>query len=85
VNPLAAVTAVLPEEGEAGAVVAPVPAAANFPVAPWEDRASTLLVTLGLIGAVVIVVAVGFAVVVLPAGRRRRWAPARRLEAESDS
>lgn len=79
VNPLAAVTAVLPEEGPAGAVVAPVPAAANFPVAPWEDRASTLLVTLGLIGAVVIVVAVGFAVVVVPAGRRRRWSPARRL------
>jgi type VII secretion-associated serine protease mycosin len=83
VNPLAAVTAVLPEEGEAGAVVAPVPAAAGFPVAPREDRASTLLVTLGLIGAAVVVVAVGFAVVVLPAGRRRRWAPARRLNTEN--
>jgi type VII secretion-associated serine protease mycosin len=83
VNPLAAVTAVLPEEGEAGAVVAQVPAAASFPVPPREDRASTLLVTLGLIGAVVVVVAVGFAVLVLPAGRRRRWAPARRLKTES--
>lgn len=85
VNPLAAVTAVLPEEGPAGAVLAPVPASASFPVPPWQDRASTLLVTLGLIGAAVIVVAVGFAVMVLPAGRRRRWAPARRLETKTDS
>jgi type VII secretion-associated serine protease mycosin len=83
VNPQAAVTAVLPEEGQAGAVVAPVPAAASFPVPPWQDRASTLLVTLGLIGAAVLVLAVGFAVLVLPAGRRRRWAPARRLDVKT--
>jgi subtilisin family serine protease len=85
VNPLAAVTAVLPEEGQTGAVVAPVPAAASIPVPPWEDRASTLLVTLGLIGAAVVLVAVGVGVVVVPAGRRRRWAPARRLDTETGS
>jgi membrane-anchored mycosin MYCP len=79
VNPLTAVTAILPEEGAAGVVAAAAPVPAIRPVPPMEDPIAGLLVTLGVLGALVLVAGIGLAVRLGPAGTRRRWAPARRV------
>lgn len=79
VNPLIAVTAILPEEGAAGVAAAAPPAPALRPVPPVEDPIAALLVALGVLGALFLVAAIGFAVRLGPPGTRRRWAPARRV------
>lgn len=84
VNPLAAVTAVLPEEGPVGAVRTATAAAAASPVRSASDSVSGVLVALALLGASALVVVVLFVIRLGPAGARRRWAPARRLETVPD-
>jgi type VII secretion-associated serine protease mycosin len=78
VNPLTAVTAILPEE--AGAVrpaAAPLPA--TRPQPPAIDPVAGVLVTLGVLAALVLVAAIGLATRLGPRGMRRRWAAARRM------
>ncbi len=53
VNPLAAVTAVLPEHGAAGAPAGSSPASASRPSPPRPDRRGPLLTGFALVGAVV--------------------------------
>jgi membrane-anchored mycosin MYCP len=79
VNPLSAVVAILPEEGAAGVPSAAAPGPAIRPIPPVEDPIADLLVTLGVLAALVLVAAIGFAVRLGPAGMRRRWAPARHV------
>ncbi len=78
VDPLQAVTAVLPGEGRAVTpAAAPPPSPVAVPRAPVPDRLTRTLivsVTGGALGAAALVV-VG--AVVIPAGRRRRWRPGR--------
>jgi membrane-anchored mycosin MYCP len=77
VNPLAAVTAVLPEEGPVGVTPAPTPAAASAPRPVERDQIGGLLVTLAVLGAALVAAAVVLAVRLVPAGMRRRWRPSR--------
>lgn len=80
VNPTAAVTMLLPQEGAAGEVAAPVAANAQAPPVPSRDRTSGVVVTLSVLGVVLVAALVGLAVRLGPIGMRRRWRPARRLE-----
>ncbi|MFD8500940.1 type VII secretion-associated serine protease mycosin [Amycolatopsis sp. NPDC059657] len=78
VNPLSAVTAILPEEtATVGPPAAPVPAA--HPVAPVVDPIADLLVTLGVLAVVALVAGTVLATRLGPRGTRRRWAPARQV------
>lgn len=71
VNPMAAVSTVLPDEsGNTGAVVA---APARHPVLPPADDLGSIIAVLGFFLALVLVCAVFMARRVGPAGRRRRW------------
>jgi type VII secretion-associated serine protease mycosin len=81
VNPTAAVTAVLPEENPKGAVAAPVAADATTPPVPPQDRVSGVVTTLSVLGVIVIGALVCLAVRLVPIGVRRRWRPARLVEA----
>ena len=77
VNPYAAVTAVLPAEGAAGRHA--VPAAALAPrTAPRQESSHTIGVVLAA-GALVASALLVIAALVLPRGRRRGWAPGRRV------
>ncbi|HEX7661770.1 MAG TPA: type VII secretion-associated serine protease mycosin [Pseudonocardiaceae bacterium] len=76
VNPVAAVTAVLPEEGAAGApVVSPPPAA--HPRLPDQDRVGPLVAIVGVLATIVLAFVLRTAWLFGPPGRRRRWRPAR--------
>jgi hypothetical protein len=79
VNPLAAVTAVLPDEGPNGAVAAPTPAAAAAPRPVVRDEIGGMLVTLSVLGTALVAAAACLAVRLVPSGMRRRWRPARRV------
>lgn len=78
VDPVQAVTAVLPGEGTAvGRAPAPSPATVSVPRPPQADRFGRVLayaVTGGALAAAALVVAAG---VIVPAGRRRGWKPGR--------
>jgi type VII secretion-associated serine protease mycosin len=74
VNPAGAVSAVLPEEGAAGAAVAPPPA--RRPDLPPPDPTGPRLAAIATGAAVVAVGLVALLAVLLPAGNRRRWRPA---------
>ncbi len=79
VNPQAAVTAVLPEEGAAGAtVVAPPPARAA--AAPVRDEVGPVLAILGVLALVVLIPGAVMVSRLSAAGRRRGWRPARTAE-----
>ncbi|MGC4879756.1 type VII secretion-associated serine protease mycosin [Micromonospora sp. DT43] len=78
VNPAAAVATVLPEEGAVGPG-APVPAA-RHPDLPTPDPIGRYLVTLGAGLAIVLTGLVALLTVLMPAGHRRRWRPARVVE-----
>ncbi|WP_405098007.1 type VII secretion-associated serine protease mycosin [Micromonospora sp. NBC_01412] len=75
VNPAAAVSAVLPEEGDAGAAVPPPPA--RRPDLPPPDPTGPWLAALAAGVAVVVTAAVALLAALLPAGNRRRWRPPR--------
>jgi membrane-anchored mycosin MYCP len=76
VNPMAAVTAVLPEEGAAGApLVGPPPPAHPDLSAP--DRLGSLIAVVGVFTTIVLAFVVRMAWQFGPAGRQRRWRPAR--------
>ena len=80
INPLRAVTAVLPEEGDQGR---PQPSVKAHPVAlvqPNHEDPFTRTVALSIVGGalgVAGVVAAGG--LIIPAGRRRNWRPSRRV------
>jgi membrane-anchored mycosin MYCP len=80
VNPAAAVTALLPEEGTAGAVMAPAAPNAIPPSAPVQDRTSGVLVALSVLGVVLVAALVCLGARLVPIGMRRGWRPARRVE-----
>ncbi len=83
VNPLAALATVLPEEGASGAPTDPAPAASK-PVAARPDGTGAVLTELS-VGALVIVVGlVALLSVLVPAGHRRRWRPARTVRVVAD-
>ncbi len=73
VDPVAAVTAVLPQESGATPLAAPPPGAAMLPPAARSAAAPQALAVAG--GALAVVVAVALAAVVLPRGRRAGWRP----------
>lgn len=84
VNPVAAVTAVLPEESGAGkpAMVAPPPArAADSAV---RDELGPVLAVAGVVGALCLVLVLLLLVRVHRSGRGRRWRPARVVEVSDD-
>jgi type VII secretion-associated serine protease mycosin len=82
VNLTAAVTAVLPEEGSAGApLVGPPPV--HHPNLPPPDRIGPVVVLVGAFAAVVLAFVVGVGWRLVPAGRRRHWRPARVLVVRS--
>lgn len=84
VDPLQAVTAVLPGEGTAvSPALAPSPSKVSVPLPPRPDRFGRVLVyaiTGGALAAAALVVAGG---VIIPAGRRRGWKPGRARPAPS--
>ncbi|MDX8056152.1 type VII secretion-associated serine protease mycosin [Lentzea sp. BCCO 10_0798] len=80
VNPAAAVTAVLPEEGPAGAAQAPIPPGAHAVPAPVRDRISGVLVALSVLGVILVGAVAVLSVRLVPIGMRRRWRPARSVE-----
>ena len=79
INPLRAVTAVLPEEGRQGAQ----PSAKSRSVAlvqPHHEDPFTRKMALGLVGgALGVSGAVAAGGLIIPAGRRRNWRPGRRV------
>jgi type VII secretion-associated serine protease mycosin len=76
VNPLAAVTAVLPgESGTQSSVV--TPPVAQHPRLPPDDQRAPAIIAVGLFGAAALGFAIRMAWRLGPAGRRRRWRPAR--------
>lgn len=72
VNPMAAVTAVLPDEA-AGVATVVSPSAAQHPALVEPDRLGVRLAVLAWCCAVGLVLLVGLAMRAWPAGRRRRW------------
>ena len=85
INPLRAVTAVLPEEDSQGRPQAPVKAHPVTVVLPHRDSSFTRTVALSIVGGALgvtgAVVAGGF---IIPAGRRRNWRPGRRAIASPE-
>ncbi|WP_394617262.1 type VII secretion-associated serine protease mycosin [Lentzea sp. JNUCC 0626] len=79
VNPMTAVTAILPEENAGATASARAPGTAPRPDRPSRDVIGDLLVASGLFLAMVIIGAVLLAVRLGPTGTRRKWAPARRV------
>lgn len=79
VNPLAAVTTVLPEEGEAQPAMITPPDARGADIVP-EDEVGPVLAMAGVIGAVCLVLALILLTRLYGAGRRRRFQPARVVE-----
>lgn len=85
VNPSAAVSALLPEEGSAGVATTAVFPNAQLPSAPVEDRTSGVVVALSVLGVVLVAALVGLGARLVPIGMRRRWRPARRIEVAEKS
>ena len=84
VDPLAALTTILPEEGPGGTVVRAQPQPVEVRAAAQGD-AGKLLVLLGA-GAMVLVAGLaGLMAVLGPAGHRRRWRPARVMRVTRES
>ncbi|TDV42161.1 type VII secretion-associated serine protease mycosin [Actinophytocola oryzae] len=79
VNPLAAVTTVLPEEAGAKPDMVMPPGANAAPVVP-EDEMGPVLASAGMIGAVCLVLATLLLVRMFGAGRKRGFRPARVVE-----
>jgi type VII secretion-associated serine protease mycosin len=85
VDPVQAVTAVLPSEGSSAAIVShsPVPVSLATPH-PSDDRAETVAFAVSG-GALLVGCCVLIAGVSLPMGRRREWRPGRPVIPEDDS
>ncbi|MFD9888094.1 type VII secretion-associated serine protease mycosin [Amycolatopsis sp. NPDC059027] len=84
VNPMAAVTAVLPEEGAAGIAAVVPPGARGVGVVPHDELGPVLAVA-GVFGALCLVLTVLLLTRVYRSGRKRRWRPARVLEVSPPS
>ncbi|GAA4531792.1 S8 family serine peptidase [Amycolatopsis samaneae] len=80
VNPMAAVTAVLPEEGAAGQPAAVVPPDARGVGATPRDELGPVLAVVGVIGAGCVALAAVLLTRLYRSGRRRGWRPARVLQ-----
>jgi type VII secretion-associated serine protease mycosin len=80
VNPMAAVTALLPEEGAAGPPVTVSPPAARHPQVRAPDELGPLLAVLGVLGAAIFAFVLVRISRLSRAGRRRKWRPARVVE-----
>ncbi|MEV5721611.1 hypothetical protein AB0L41_47825 [Amycolatopsis mediterranei] len=80
-NPLSAVTAVLPEEGGSGGPAAVVPPDARGPGVTPRDELGPVLAVAGVIGAGCLALTVLLLTRLYRSGRRRGWRPARVLEA----
>jgi membrane-anchored mycosin MYCP len=72
VNPLAAVTAVLPEEGGAGTVVTHLPAVPK-PVVPAPDRMAGVITVLGVLGLIGVGCLTWLCTAIWRSGERRTW------------
>jgi membrane-anchored mycosin MYCP len=83
VNLMAAVTTVLPEEGDGGRPAMVVPPGARALVPAPRDELGPVLAGVGLLGAVVLVLGALLVTRVYRSGRKRRWRPARVLEVSS--
>jgi membrane-anchored mycosin MYCP len=79
VDPLAALTTELPEEGPDGGSVAARPKPADIEATIAPHRTGRVLVMLGAGAAILVVGLTGLLAVLGPAGHRRRWRPARVL------
>jgi membrane-anchored mycosin MYCP len=79
VNPLAAVTTVLPEEAGATAVAVTPPDASAADIVP-EDEVGPVLALAGVIGAVGVVLGMMLLIRVYAAGRKRGFRPARKVQ-----
>jgi type VII secretion-associated serine protease mycosin len=79
INPLRAVTAVLPEEGAQGRPQPPAKARPVAVVQPHRENSFTRTMALSIVGgALGIAGAVAAGGLIIPAGRRRDWRPGRR-------
>jgi membrane-anchored mycosin MYCP len=79
INPLRAVTAVLPEEGGQGQPQAPTRAHPVTLVQPHRESSFTRTMALSIVGgALGVTGAVAAGGLIIPAGRRRSWRPGRR-------
>lgn len=78
VDPMAAVTTILPEEGAAGAAEVAAPAAPR-PASTASDSLGQVLVVIAVFAVVTLGLLVRMAARLGPAGNRRRWRPARTL------
>jgi membrane-anchored mycosin MYCP len=76
IDPMAAVATVLPEEGAAGAARV-VPEPVRRPPLKFDDDTGRWLTMLGAGALVIFAGTVALLAFLLPAGRRRRWRPAR--------
>lgn len=70
VNPLLAVTAVLPPAAEKSAPAAPPVVLARAPIPDTRTRSLAITITVGAVGATILVI---FLALMLPKARRRRW------------
>lgn len=82
VNPLSAVATVLPEEGAAGVHRGPLPGEALK--LPEKDLVGPSLMMLGAGAVVILAGTASLLAVLLPAGRRRGWRPARTARVSAD-
>lgn len=83
INPLRAVTAVLPEED--GRSAQPVRAHPVALLKPGHSDHFTRMMALGIVGgALGVAAAVGAGGIIIPAGRRRGWTPGRRTTTPDD-
>jgi type VII secretion-associated serine protease mycosin len=80
VNPMAAVTTLLPEEGAAGPPVTVSPPAARHPQVRAPDELGPLLAVIGVLGTGIFAFVLVRISRLTRAGRRRKWRPARVVE-----
>lgn len=85
VDPLAALTTELPDEGQSGAVVAARPKPADISATGAPDHTGRVLVLLGAGAAILVAGLSGLFAVLGPAGHRRRWRPARVMRVTAES
>ncbi|ONI87954.1 type VII secretion-associated serine protease mycosin [Actinosynnema sp. ALI-1.44] len=79
VNPMAAVTTVLPEEGAASLVTVDPPDASRVEVLPADELGPALAVG-GVFGGLCVLATLALLIRLYSASRKRRWSPARVVE-----